>query len=69
MVGTSERWKTEPVDDNVGASVTVVVGAVVLVSESVMDVKLGRSEMDTELAEVAAAVVSAVVFAVSVFVF
>jgi hypothetical protein len=68
MVGTSERWKIEPVEDNVGASVTVVVGAVVLVPESVMpesvaDDRFGRSVIDIDPAEVAAAVV----FAVSVF--
>jgi hypothetical protein len=67
-VGTSERWKTDPVDDSVGASVTVVVGAVVLVPESVPESveedRLGRSVMDVDPAEVAAAVV----FAVSVFV-
>ena len=61
-MGTSERWKIEPVDDNEGASVTVVVGAVVLVPESVEE-RLGRSVM-----EVVPAVAAAVVFAVSVFV-
>lgn len=67
IVGTSERWKTEFVDDNVGASVTVVVGAVVLVPESVapgVSVTVDKfgavMDMDPALvAELAAAVVFA----------
>lgn len=64
----------EFVDDNVGASETVVVGAVVLVPESVapgVSVTVDRfgAVMDTDPALVVAEVAAAVVFAVFVSVF
>lgn len=74
IVGTSERWNTEFVDDSVGAFVTVVVGAVVLVPESVapgvsVTVERFGTVKDTDpalVAELAAALVFAVFVSVAV---